>query len=225
MPFFRGSQSKSPSNLPKYADNFPAPPPMFVEDDDVFTKSDASFDPPPPVDFGAKKVIRKASSKENGFRKLIRRHSSKIPREVRSSSPPDVTSSHVQNGVLKNGHSSVTSYDGALTMDKKSSPGTGTGTKVTFAATVQLDKRQNHHGKSAQKSSKQLRKSKSINCKMPLHSVLKSPQIPSSPPTDNLDPNQSREERIRKYLEERSHSAKENGLTSGELAANNGKHL
>lgn len=173
MPFFKGGQNIPPSSRLQRQKSLPVPPIAFVDEDDVITREEpqVQLTPKKELNASAKRFARKAG-KESGLRKLMRRHSSKLPREVEVTSPPTLA----QNGTLRNRHHSVGSDD-EVTVGKRS---TGNGTKVTFAATVEQDVNLDYNRNGTKKPWKPLRKSKSINVKMPLQSALKPSSISSN---------------------------------------------
>lgn len=181
MPFFKGGQSIPPSSHLQRNESFPAPPAMFGEDDVFEQQTPATQPPKKELNASAKRFARRAG-KESGLKKLMRRHSSKLPSEVRSPSPP----SPQLNGSMRNGH--YDSYSGARTLDKRTPTSGGSGSKVTFAATLQQDIHLENPVSGSKKSSKSAKRSKSISLKMPLHSALKNSSISSNssfqpPPT------------------------------------------
>lgn len=185
MPFFRGGQSIPPSLTHKQEDHYLTSPPVYT-DDEVFRNEK------PPSDSAAKRLLRKQSNKESGFRKLIRRHSSKSTREEVPHLPTPI-SQHLlpKNEEFRNheeyNHHSVGSLDGLMTIDKRNG---NPGSKVTFAS---HDKTiVDYDSKHSKKSSKPLKKSKSVSHKMPLHSVLKTPTRATSEEVVGITTSESR---------------------------------
>lgn len=192
MPFFGGSRSSSTSRKhtsESSRESYLSPPPMFLEDD-VFTDPNRyppSYEPPPyaehntqpkkELNVGAKRLLKNKSNKESGLRKLMRRHSSKIPSELRDPSPEDPPR---YTSALKNGNhsTSIGSYTddmiAGLDSRHRSMP-----KGVTFAEQEAKLDYYNHSDK-LKKHSKSLKKSKSISHKMPLQSALKSSSVSSS---------------------------------------------
>jgi len=184
MPFFKGGQKTSPNNPQKSDEGFPAPPPMFDEDE-VFLSNNSHNDTIQPPKF----ITRRPLTKEKGFKKLIRRHSSKLPRELEPPPSPPSNPAALKNKQGKRLSADDSTHNGYITMDKRSG---GSGNKVTFAATLEQDRRLDYLGNGLKKSGKSSKKSKHVSNKAPLPSVLKNPSPSAhsmSPPyhSDNLD--------------------------------------
>ena len=194
MPFFGSSKHSSSSSRKLTSESSReshlSPPPVY-SDDDVFgtdyKSSSVYFDPPLPVrerkelNSGAKRLLRNRAGKENGLKKLIRRHSHKLARELRDPSPENQPPPpYSPGGKLRNGrltHSLDAPYHGADMVRHQPPP---TGPKGVHFAEQEAKMDYYNQSDKIRKQSK-LKKSKSVHQqKMPLHSVLKPPSSGSS---------------------------------------------
>lgn len=197
MPFFGSSKRSSSSTRQPTSESsresYLSPPPVF-SDDDVFGndyKSSVYYDPPSPskegkkeLNSGAKRLLnRSRAGKENGLKKLIRRHSHKLSREIRDPSPEDLPPPPYSPAKLRNGRQnhSLDSYHGADNMlgsaEVRHQPA---GPKGVHFAEQEAKLDYYNRSEKIKKPSKLLKKSKSVHQKMPLPSVLKPPSSASS---------------------------------------------